>query len=179
MKKFLVACIALLTVSLSACGSNKSSENVLKIGASNVPHAEILEQAKPILKKKGIDLEIQKFQDYVLPNKALSDKEIDANYFQHIPYLEHQMKEQGYKFENDGGVHSEPIGIYSKKYKKLSELPDKATIIMSNSVSDHGRMLALLQQEGLITLKDGIDVTKAETQDIVKNPKHLTFKSDI
>ena len=151
----------------------------LKVGASNVPHAEILEKAKPILKKKGIDLEIITFQDYILPNKALAEKQIDANYFQHIPYLESQKKEYGYDFVNAGGIHIEPIGLYSKKYKSIEELPDGATIIMSNSVADHGRILSMLQEKGLIKLKPGIDKTKATVNDIVENPKHLKFKADV
>ncbi|MFF3022307.1 methionine ABC transporter substrate-binding lipoprotein MetQ [Gottfriedia sp. NPDC057948] len=169
-----------LALSLAACnkgGEDKNKE--LVVGASNVPHAVILEQAKPILKKEGINLKIVKFQDYVLPNKALASKELDANYFQHIPYLESQMKENGYKFENAGGIHIEPIGVYSKKYKSLDELPDGAKIIMSSSVADHGRMLSLLQQEGLIKLKAGIDQTTAQIKDIAENPKHLKFQADV
>ncbi|QIZ68856.1 MetQ/NlpA family ABC transporter substrate-binding protein [Geobacillus subterraneus] len=191
MKKWLGALLAaLLVFALAACGGNNNDENAagedkggglvkLKVGASNVPHAEILEQAKPMLKEKGIDLEIITFQDYILPNKALADKEIDANYFQHIPYLESQMKEHGYDFVNAGGIHIEPIGLYSKKYKSIEELPDGATIIMSNSVADHGRILSMLQEKGLIKLKEGVDKTKATVNDIVENPKHLTFKADV
>ena len=89
------------------------------MGASNVPHAVILEKAKPLLKEKGIDLEIETYQDYILPNKALENGELDANYFQHIPYLESQIADNGYDFVNAGGIHIEPIGIYSKKYEKL------------------------------------------------------------
>ncbi|AMX82414.1 methionine ABC transporter substrate-binding protein [Geobacillus subterraneus] len=191
MKKWLGALLAaLLVFALAACGGNNNDENAagedkggglvkLKVGASNVPHAEILEQAKPMLKEKGIDLEIITFQDYILPNKVLADKEIDANYFQHIPYLESQMKEHGYDFVNAGGIHIEPIGLYSKKYKSIEELPDGATIIMSNSVADHGRILSMLQEKGLIKLKEGVDKTKATVNDIVENPKHLTFKADV
>ncbi|BDG45922.1 MULTISPECIES: MetQ/NlpA family ABC transporter substrate-binding protein [Parageobacillus] len=188
MKKWLSALFAaVLVLALAACGGNNNASNGQKegkltklvVGASNVPHAEILEKAKPILKEKGIDLEIVKFQDYVLPNKALADKEIDANYFQHIPYLESQKKEHGYDFVNAGGIHIEPIGIYSKKYKSLEELPDGATIIMSNSVADHGRILSMLQEKGLIKLKDGVDKTKATVKDIVENPKHLKFEADV
>jgi D-methionine transport system substrate-binding protein len=187
MKKWLSALFALVLVfALAACGSNNNAEGgkegkttKLVVGASNVPHAEILEKAKPILKQKGIDLKIVTFQDYVLPNKALADKEIDANYFQHIPYLESQKKEYGYDFVNAGGIHIEPIGIYSKKYKSLEELPEGATIIMSNSVADHGRILSMLQEKGLIKLKDGVDKTKATVADIVENPKKLKFKADV
>ncbi|AEH46581.1 MetQ/NlpA family ABC transporter substrate-binding protein [Parageobacillus thermoglucosidasius] len=188
MKKWLSALFAVvLVLALAACGGNNNASDgqekgkltKLVVGASNVPHAEILEKAKPILKEKGIDLEIVKFQDYILPNKALADKEIDANYFQHIPYLESQKKEHGYDFVNAGGIHIEPIGIYSKKYKSLDELPDGATIIMSNSVADHGRILSMLQEKGLIKLKDGVDKTKATVKDIVENPKHLKFEADV
>lgn len=173
-----------LALSLAACngGENKADSKgnkELVVGASNVPHAVILEEAKPLLKKEGIDLKIVKFQDYVLPNKALDSKELDANYFQHIPYLESQIKENGYKFENAGGIHIEPIGVYSQKYKSLDELPEGATIIMSNSVADHGRMLSLLQQEGLIKIAEGVDPTVAQVKDIAENPKKLKFKADV
>jgi len=173
-----------LALSLAACkGGENSAEGKgnkeLVVGASNVPHAVILEEAKPLLKKEGIDLKIVKFQDYVLPNKALQSKELDANYFQHIPYLEAQMKENGYKFENAGGIHIEPIGVYSQKYKSLDDLPNGAKIIMSNSVADHGRMLSLLQQEGLIKIADGVDPTVATLKDIAENPKNLKFEANV
>lgn len=183
MKKwFSLLVAAVVVLALAACGKSESAEektNKLVVGASNVPHAEILEKAKPILKEKGIELEIVKFQDFVLPNKALADKELDANYFQHIPYLEAQMKEHGYDFVNAGGIHIEPIGVYSKKYKSLEELPNGAKIIMSNSVADHGRILSMLEEKGLIKLKEGVDKTKATVDDIVENPKNLVFEADI
>jgi D-methionine transport system substrate-binding protein len=161
-------------------GNEATEEKKLVVGASNVPHAEILEQAKPILAEEGIELEIIPFQDYILPNKALADGEIDANYFQHIPYLELQMSENdNYDFVNAGGIHIEPIGVYSKKHKSLEELPEGATIIMSNAVADHGRILTMLQSKGLIKLKEGIDTTGATVDDIVDNPKNLEFKADV
>ncbi|MGE8019716.1 MetQ/NlpA family ABC transporter substrate-binding protein [Peribacillus frigoritolerans] len=187
MKKFLgFALILVLSIALAACGSEKDKSGSdtekeskkLVVGASNVPHAEILEEAKPLLKEKGIDLEIETFQDYVLPNKALNDKELDANYFQHIPYLEGQIKENGYDFVNAGGIHIEPIALYSQKYKSIDKLPEGATIIMSSSVADHGRALSLLEKNGLITLKEGIDKTTATTKDIVENKKNLKFDAD-
>ncbi|MEH7305719.1 methionine ABC transporter substrate-binding lipoprotein MetQ [Neobacillus drentensis] len=189
MKKLLSLLLALSIVFVvAACGkSEEKSEGTtgkeaettkLVVGASNVPHAEILEKAKPLLKEKGIDLEIKTFQDYVLPNKALASKELDANYFQHIPYLNSQNKENGYNFVNAGGIHIEPIGVYSKKYKKLSDLPKGAHLIMSNSVADHGRLLSLLEKEGVIKLKEGIDKTKAELKDVVENPKNLKFDTN-
>ncbi|MBM7651990.1 MetQ/NlpA family ABC transporter substrate-binding protein [Neobacillus cucumis] len=186
MKKWLTLILsAALVLALAACGkstdkseSTDSKTTKLVVGASTVPHAEILEQAKPILKKKGIDLEIKTFTDYILPNKALASKELDANYFQHIPYLNSQNKEFGYGFVNAGGIHIEPIGVYSKKYKNLKDLPTGAHLIMSNSVADHGRLLSLLEAQGLIKLKSGIDKTKAEIKDVVENPKKLVFDAN-
>ncbi|WHX61717.1 MetQ/NlpA family ABC transporter substrate-binding protein [Peribacillus frigoritolerans] len=187
MKKFLgFVLILVLSIALAACGSEKDKSGSdtekeskkIVVGASNVPHAEILEEAKPLLKEKGIELEIETFQDYVLPNKALNDKELDANYFQHIPYLEGQIKENGYDFVNAGGIHIEPIALYSQKYKSIDKLPEGATIIMSSSVADHGRALSLLEKNGLITLKEGIDKTTATTKDIVENKKNLKFDAD-
>jgi D-methionine transport system substrate-binding protein len=190
MKKLLSLLLALsIAFVVAACGKseeksegtgngNEAETSKLVVGASNVPHAEILEQAKPILKEKGIDLEIKSFQDYVLPNKALASKELDANYFQHIPYLNSQNEENNYGFVNAGGIHIEPIGVYSKKYKKLSDLPENAHLIMSNSVADHGRLLSLLEKEGVIKLKEGIDKTKAELKDVVENAKNLKFDTN-
>jgi len=182
-KKFVgTAAVSGLAISLAACGGEEESagdDKTLVIGASNVPHAEILEHVKKDYEAKGYKLEIKKFQDYVLPNKALADEEIDANYFQHQPYLESQMAEnKSYKFVNAGGIHIEPIGVYSKKYKSLDELPEGAQILMSSSVADHGRILTLLQNEGLITLADG-KTTDAQVKDIIDNPKKLKFKADI
>ncbi|MCW1927598.1 MetQ/NlpA family ABC transporter substrate-binding protein [Bhargavaea beijingensis] len=193
MKKFAAGLLlATGTLALAACGTggdnatSGSSEagegggeaKELVVGASNVPHALILEEAKPLLEEKGIELKIETYQDYVLPNEDLESKEIDANYFQHIPYLESQMADHGYDFVNAGGIHIEPIGIYSKKYKSLEDLPDGATILMSNSVADHGRILSMLEAQGLIKLDEGVDKTKAEVKDIAENPKNLKFDAD-
>lgn len=174
MKKLLAG--VLLSVSaltLAACGDEESSQ--LVVGASNVPHAVILEEVKPILEEQGIELVIESYQDYVLPNKDLDSGDLDANYFQHIPYFESQKADFGYDFANAGGIHIEPIGLYSKKYGSIEELPEGATILMSNSVADHGRILAMLEAKGLIKLADGIDKTKAEVKDIVENAKNLEF----
>jgi D-methionine transport system substrate-binding protein len=175
------AAVSVLAISLAACGekSSGSDDKTLVIGVSNVPHAEILEHVKKEYEAKGYKLEIKKFQDYVLPNKALAEKEIDANYFQHVPYLEEQEKEnKSYKFANAGGVHVEPLGIYSKKYKSLAKLPNGATILTSSNVADRGRVLTILQNEGLIKLKDG-KTTDAQLGDIADNPKKLKFKTNI
>ncbi|AZP93543.1 MetQ/NlpA family ABC transporter substrate-binding protein [Enterococcus mundtii] len=189
MKKkiFGFAATLLLTVGLAACGnggsssdsSNASDDTTLKIGASPTPHAEILEHVKPLLKDEGIDLEIVKFDDYVLPNQALSEGDIDANYFQHIPYLNKEIDEKGYDFVNAGAVHIEPMGLYSKKIKDISELEDGATIITSNSESDWGRIITILKAAGLVTVKDGVDLETATFDDIDENPKNLKFNHTI
>jgi D-methionine transport system substrate-binding protein len=187
MKKALsLFIIALIALALTACGGakNDTADNAgekgnktLVVGASAVPHAEVLEAAKPLLKEKGIDLEIQVFQDYILPNVALRDKELDANYFQTPGYLELQMDEnKDFDFVSVGGIHKEPIGIYSKEYKSLNDLPKGAKIIMSDSLSDHGRILPIFEKEGLIKLKEGVGAS-ARVEDIVENPKDLDFST--
>jgi len=186
MKKFVAGILlSVSALTLGACGTSDDSttgssegNKELVVGASNVPHAEILEQAKPLLEEQGIDLVIETYQDYILPNEDLEAGDLDANYFQHIPYLESQIADHGYDFVNAGGIHIEPIGVYSKKYNSLDELPNGATILISNSVADHGRVLSMLEAEGLITLAEGIDKTKAEVKDIVDNPKDLQFEAE-
>ncbi|WP_096202515.1 MetQ/NlpA family ABC transporter substrate-binding protein [Bacillus sp. FJAT-45350] len=150
----------------------------LVIGASNVPHAEVLEFAQPILAEEGINLQIETFQDYVLPNQALDDGTLDANYFQHIPYLEAQMAEHGYEFVNAGGMHIEPFGLYTKKYASIDELPEGAEIVMSNSIPDHGRVFAILEDHGLVTLAEGVGIG-ATVEDVVENPRNFTFRANI
>lgn len=191
MKKLLTLLFStILVFTLAACGgkddktagesdgdSGKDTKTLV-IGATNEPHAVILEKAKPILAKQGIDLKIKTFSKYELINPSLKDKDLDANFFQHIPYLEAQNKEFNYDFVNAGGIHIEPIGIYSKKYKSLDEVKDGATVIMSSNVPDHGRILTLFEAKGLITLKDGTDKTGATLDDIASNPKNLKFEYD-
>ncbi|KKB44401.1 MetQ/NlpA family ABC transporter substrate-binding protein [Bacillus thermotolerans] len=194
MKKWLLALLTALAVfALAACGGGSEGNNEegnggsegggtedkeLVVGASNVPHAIILEEAKPLLEEKGYELTIETFQDYVLPNQALAEEELDANYFQHIPYFESQKKEHGYDFANAGGIHIEPIGVYSQKYKSLEELPEGATILMSSSVADHGRILTMLEKQGLIKLKEGVNKEEATIEDIAENEKKLKFDYD-
>ncbi|OES46545.1 MetQ/NlpA family ABC transporter substrate-binding protein [Domibacillus iocasae] len=193
MKKWLLGLLtAAIVLVLAACGggdeasdtasdSNSGSseeDKTIVVGASNTPHAVILEEAKSLLEEQGYDLQIETFQDYVLPNTALEEGDLDANYFQHLPYLDLQEKEQGYDFESAGAIHIEPMAVYSQKYKSLDELPDGATIILSNSVAEHGRILMILEAEGLITIKDGIDKTQATLEDIAENPKNIKFDYD-
>lgn len=180
MKKFLRTILLLCGVFvLVACGSSKKDNDKgekLTVGASNVPHAMILEEAKPLLKKEGVDLEIVTYNDYVLPNVALDEKDIDANYFQHIPFFEETIKENNFDFVNMGSIHLEPMGAYSNKYESLKELPENAKILVSNSVPDHGRVLAILQEAGLIKVKDGVDLATASFDDIAENPKNLVIE---
>lgn len=189
MKKLLsLFILSALLLTLAACGTTEKSAasegekketTTLVVGATSVPHAEILEQAKPILKKKGIELVIKEFTKYAVINKALHVGDLDANYFQHIPYLETDLKEhEDYHIVSVGKIHIEPMGIYSKKYESIEQLPEGATIIMSNSVAEHGRILKLLESVGLIELKDGVGYN-ATLDDIVKNPKNIQIRHDV
>jgi D-methionine transport system substrate-binding protein len=167
----------------SSSSSSSSTLISLRVGASPTPHAVILEHVKPILAEQGYDLQITVFQDYVLPNIGLVDDELDANYFQHLPYLNQYNAERGTDIVSAAGIHIEPIGIYSKVYSSLDNLPNGTRVIMSNSVSDRGRLLALLEDKGLITLVDGLDpyedaITSLEDA-IATNPKNLTFEANI
>jgi D-methionine transport system substrate-binding protein len=178
LQKLLTVLVVLF--SLVGCANNKdSSLETIKVGASPIPHALILNAAKPLLKEKGYNLIVIEFDDYVLPNKGLTSKDLDANYFQHLPYLNHYNQENNTDIVSVGGVHIEPIGIYSKKYKSLAEIEKGTTVVLSNSVSDHGRLLGLLVDNNLITLKEGVSKYDATLNDILDNPKELVFKADI
>lgn len=185
MKKILIATAAALTaaLTLTACGGKSNDPHTLTIAATPVPHAEILEQAKPLLKAEGYDLDVKVVQDYVIPNTALANNDVDANYSQHLPYMDTVIEEHKgdpkYDFVNAGAIHLEPIGIYSKKYKSLNDLPEGAKVLMRNTVSDEGRILAIFQQAGLIKLKAGIPVVSTRVADIIDNPKHLDFRPNI
>lgn len=177
MKKLVgLGVLLLLVVTLQAC---KENENVIKVGATAVPHAEILEQIRPLLKEQGYELKIIIFDDYVLPNVALVNNDLHANYFQHVPYLTYYNSQYQTSIENAGGVHIEPIGIYSKRYSSLTELKDGDTVLMSHSVSDQGRMLSLLASKGLLTLKSGVNPFNATLADIDQNPKNLNFLANV
>jgi D-methionine transport system substrate-binding protein len=147
----------------------------LKVGSAAVPHAEILNFIKPKLKEQGVNLEVIVLDDEGQLNPALADKQIDANYFQHIPYLESVAKEKGYDFVPGAKIHVEPIAFYSQKIKSISELKTGATIAIPNNPSNEYRALALLQREGIIKLKAGLANYKATPRDIAENPKKLKF----
>lgn len=169
MKKIIAVILALtLALSLAACGG-KNDDKTIKVGATPAPHAEILEVIKNELAKDGWTLEIVEFNDYVQPNQALEDGELDANYFQHVLYMNQFNAEYGTHLVNAGGIHYEPFGIYAGKTASLAALADGAKIGVPNDATNEARALLLLEQEGLIKLKDGIglDATKA---DIVENP---------
>jgi D-methionine transport system substrate-binding protein len=171
-KIMLLLAVLVLVVSSFALADNNVT---LKVGAAVVPHAEILEFVKPELEKQGIDLQVVVLDDEAQLNPALADKQIDANYFQHVPYLNSISKEKGYQFVVVAKVHVEPIGFYSQKIKAITELKKGAQIAIPFSPSNEFRSLALLQANGLITLKKGLPEYVATPKDIDSNPKQLKF----
>lgn len=144
----------------------------IKVGASPAPHAEILEAAAPVLEKEGYKLSVVEYTDYVQPNLALDTGELDANYFQHLPYLEQFNAERGTKLVSAGAIHYEPFGIYAGKAASLDALADKATVAVPNDATNEARALLLLEAQGLLKLTDGVGL-KATKNDIVENPKNL------
>lgn len=187
MKKFLtiLGTVVLSAALLVGCGggseeaADAGSENgeatVLTVGASPAPHAEILEAAKPLLAEKNIDLQIKEFNDYILPNTATESGEIDANYFQHGPYLEDFNNENGTHLVSVAAIHYEPFGLYAGKTATLDELADGATIAVPNDGTNEARALMLLEAQGLIKLKEDAGFT-ATKLDIVENPKNIEIQ---
>ncbi len=174
-----VLALGIGALALTGCSSNSSSssdDKTITIAAVPTPHAEVLNNAvAPILEKDGYTLVVKEFTDYVQPNTVTESGDVDANYFQHKPYLDNFNEEQGTHLVSVEGIHFEPMGVYSKKLTSLSELEDGAAVAVPNDATNEARALLLLQQEGLITLKDGVGVN-ATPNDIVSNPKNLTFK---
>jgi len=188
-KNILFWLIGILTVSLvlTSCGkapsenantnSDAPTENklsVLTVGATPEPHAQILKVVEPLLKKEGVELKIIEFTDYILPNLALSGGEIDANFFQHAPYMESFIASNKVKLESVAKIHVEPLGLYSKKINDFNELADGAKIAIPNDPTNGGRALILLEANGLIKLKENAGLEATE-KDVVENPKKLTF----
>ena len=159
----------------SEAQTEKTFDATIKIAASATPHAEILEEAKPILEQKGIHLEITVFDDYVLPMTVVESGELDANYAVHVPYLESFNEEQGTHLANAGGIHYEPFGIYPGKKASLDEVANGDTIAIPNDTTNEARALLLLQDNGLIKLKDDAGLT-ATVNDIVDNPYELKLQ---
>ena len=171
MKK-LVTIISLtlaLILSLTACGG-KNNDKTIVVGATPAPHAQILEIAKEILAKDGYTLEIREFDDYVLPNEAVEDGSILANYFQHITYMNDFNAGSGTHLVSVAGIHYEPFGLYAGKCSSLTDLPDGARIAVPNDGTNEARALLLLEQEGLLKLKEGVGLS-ATKSDIAENPR--------
>src|SRR5699024_7655756 len=141
------------------------------------PHAEILEKAKPILKDKGYDLKIKTINEYTTPNKLLDKGELDANFFQHTPYLNTEKKDKNYKIESAGNVHLEPMAVYSKKYKSLKELPKGATVYASNNPAEEGQFIKVFSDAGISKIKKGVKTEDANFDDIVENKKDIKFNN--
>lgn len=177
MKKLLLTLLILVSIlSLSACETQSEDDNIIKVSATPSPHAEILEEAKEILEEEyGYTLEIEVLTDYYVFNRALEDEEVDANYFQHLPYLENDLEKYGYDIVNAGEIHIEPFGFFSKTIQSIDELKENDTIVISNSISDHGRILTILSDEGVITLDSAVTSVDATVQDIIDNPLNLEF----
>ncbi|MBV8652708.1 MAG: MetQ/NlpA family ABC transporter substrate-binding protein [Alphaproteobacteria bacterium] len=170
MRRLVLASAALLLLSPSLA----LAQQVIRIGATPGPHAQILEAVKPIAAEKGLDLKILEFTDYVVPNEALNSGELEANSFQNQPYLDNQKKDRGYKIDSVGLTVNFPLGIYSKKHHAWSDVPDGATIAIQNDPTNGGRSLLLLQDKGVIKLKPDVGF-KPTLADIADNPKRLKF----
>ena len=172
----LAAALAIGTITANGVLVSADAEKgTIKVAASATPHAEILEEAKKILADQGWDLEITIFDDYVLPNEVVESGEFDANYFQHIPYLENFNAEKGTHLVNAGGIHYEPFGIYPGTKKTLDDLEDGDTIAVPNDTTNEARALLLLQDNGIITLKDGAGL-EATVNDIAENPYNVEIQ---
>ena len=181
------AVIVVTSLGLSACGLAKGDSEgptaddkgvtTITVGASPTPHAKILEYVdKELAPAAKIDLDIKTFDDYIQPNVQLSEGTLDANYYQHLPYYEEQVKDRGYDFAHYTGIHIEPFALYSDKVKDVKDLKSGAQIGINNDPSNQGRALQLLADNDVITLKEGKDATNATIFDVADNPKKLTFK---
>lgn len=168
-----LATLALSSLAINAFAADKLE--VLTVAANPTPHAEILNFVKPYLKEHGVDLQVKEFSDYVLPNTVVQEGQVDANYFQHLPYLTAFNKEHGTKIVPGLNVHVEPFGFYSTKVKNVNDLKDGAVVAIPNDTSNLARSLLLLSTTGLVKLKDPKNIF-ATTRDIVENPKHLKFR---
>ena len=170
MKKLFAAVAAFAALSTAA-----NASETLSVAATAVPHAEILEFVKPPLAKEGVDLKVKVFTDYIQPNVQVAEGRLDANFFQHQPYLDEFNKGKGTNLVSVAGVHLEPLGAYSSKYKKLDEIPSGANVVIPNDATNGGRALLLLQKAGLIKLKDAANILSTP-KDIAENPKNLKIR---
>lgn len=175
MKKIIgILCVVLMALTLFVGCSKEKDDSVIVVGATPEPHAAMLNLVVDAMAEAGYKLEVMEFTDYVTPNEALEGGQIDANFFQHLPYMDSFNAEKGYHLVNAGGIHIEPIAIYSKKVTNLADLPEGATVAIPNDPTNEGRALLLLQSAGLIKLdeKAGIEATPLN---IVENAKKLKF----
>ncbi len=177
MKKLisLVLCLTLVLLAFTACGAKKTDDKTIVVGASVTPHAEILNVIKDELAAEGYTLEVKEYNDYVLPNTATESGELDANYFQHQPYLTDFNAENGTHLVSVASIHYEPFGLYAGKTASLADLADGATVAIPNDGTNEARALYLLEAQGLITLKEDVGFT-ATVLDIAENPKNLDIK---
>ena len=164
-----------LFAAVAAVAAFSAHAGDLSVAATPVPHAEILEFVKPALAKEGVNLKVKVFTDYIQPNVQVAEKRLDANFFQHQPYLDAVNKAKGTHLINVAAVHLEPLGAYSSKYKKLDEIKDGSTVVIPNDATNGGRALLLLDKAGLITLKDKTNILSTP-KDITANPKKLKFR---
>ena len=175
MKKLIAAALTGALV-LGTVGTSvvfaADDDKTITVAASETPHSEILEAAKPLLEEEGYDLEVTVFDDYVQPNEVVESGDFDANYFQHIPYLDSFNKEKGTHLVNAGGIHYEPFGIYPGTKSSLDDIEDGDTIAVPNDTTNEARALLLLQDNGIITLKDGVGL-EATVNDIEENPYNV------
>ncbi|WP_409278976.1 MetQ/NlpA family ABC transporter substrate-binding protein [Pseudomonas defluvii] len=165
----------LLAVVAAVAAFSAQAAETLTVAATAVPHAEILEFVKPSLAKEGVDLKVKVFTDYIQPNVQVAEKRLDANFFQHQPYLDEFNKGKGTNLVSVAGVHLEPLGAYSSKYKKLDEIPSGANVVIPNDATNGGRALLLLEKAGLIKLKDAKNILSTP-KDIAENPKGLKIR---
>lgn len=188
-KKILAILLAISVLVVVGCGKKDDKKDsavnstdakqeqeleVVKVGATSTPHGEILEALKDDFEAAGIKVEEVPFDDYIMPNVALDEGSIDANFFQHKQYLDQEMEEKEYDFAIAGEIHSEPMGVYSTKYKSLDEFPEGAEILIPDDPTNGGRALILLEKEGLIKLDDNTNLSVTEAN-IVENPKKFKF----
>lgn len=176
-KKILAGLLITVALLTAACGGGKDAKKdaVLKVGVTAGPHAEIMEVAKKVAEKDGLKIQIVEFNDFIQPNVALNEGDLQVNSMQHKPYLDNIIKEKKYDLHSIGNTIVLPMALYSDKYKQLSNLPNGATVAIPNDPTNGGRALLLLQQAGVIKLKDGVGV-KATPIDIVANPKNIKLK---
>lgn len=187
MKKItsrIITIVSILSIALTLVSCSGNSATKIVVAASPKPHGDILSSkvVRDLLKEKGFTIQVKPYNDYIMPNQALSLKQVDANFFQHLPYLEQYNKENNTNIISLGEIHIEPIGIYSHPdngYQTLADVKEGASVFISSSKSDHGRLLMLLASENLITLTPGVNAETATLQDIATNPKGLVIRADI